>query len=84
MTREEVYAKLRDILVTDFSVSPERIAEESTFRGHMGLDSLDTVDLIYLLKKTFALEGARSHDFRDLHTMRQVVDFLVARCSEPR
>lgn len=78
VTREEVYARLRGILITDFSVPPDKITEESTFRGTLGLDSLDTVDLIYLLKKTFRLENARTHDFRDLHTVRQVVDFLVA------
>jgi len=81
-TREEVYAQLRSILIIDFSVTPEKIGEEATFRGQMGLDSLDTVDLIYLLKKTFRLENVRTHDFRDLHTMRQVVDFLVAHGKE--
>lgn len=81
--RDEIASELRRILANDFNVPAEKIDESATFRGHMGLDSLDAVDLIYLLKKRFALE-VRTHDFRDLHTVSQVVDFILAHTTDER
>jgi acyl carrier protein len=76
MTEEEVRAKLTEILVRDFRVPKERVVPTASFRGSLGLDSLDAVDLIYLIKKTFSLE-VNIHSFRDLHTVDDVVTFVL-------
>jgi acyl carrier protein len=76
MTNDEVKAKLTEILVTDFRIPAERITDEATFRGTLGMDSLDAVDLVYLLKKTFGLK-ADVHSFHELHSVKNVVEFIV-------
>jgi acyl carrier protein len=76
MTEDEVLAKVTEILTRDFRIPAEKVTRDATFRGNMGMDSLDAVDLIYLLKKTFGLE-VNIHAFRDLHAVKDVVAFIV-------
>jgi acyl carrier protein len=77
MTNEEIQAKLTEILVQDFHIDAARVKPDSTFRGTLGLDSLDAVDLVYLLCKTFGLP-TDLHAFRDLHTVEKVVAHVAA------
>lgn len=76
MTYEEVFAKLVEVLETDFRIPRARITKESTFRGQLGMDSLDAMDLIFLLKKTYGLKVS-THDFRELHTVDNVIQFIL-------
>ena len=76
MNREEVEAKLREILTEDFRVPAEKITGDATFRGTFGMDSLDAVDLIYLVTKSFGMKQDIAA-FRDLHTFALVVDYVV-------
>jgi acyl carrier protein len=72
MTHEDVRAKLAEILVSDFRVPPNLIKDDATFRGTLGMDSLDAVDFTYMVKKTFGIDGDISA-FADLHTIGKVV-----------
>jgi len=76
MTHDEVLSELKEILQADFRVAPEKVTWEASFRGALGLDSLDAVDLIYLVGKRFGV-SATIEAFRDLHTVRKVVDYIV-------
>ena len=77
MTSDEVLAKLKETLAQDFRVPPEKVTPQATFRGTLGLDSLDAVDLVYLLCKSLGLKPDL-HPFRDLHTVEKVVAHLTA------
>jgi acyl carrier protein len=72
MTRDDVRTKLAEILVADFRVPAGMIDDEATFRGTLGMDSLDAVDFTYMVKKTFGIDGDVSA-FADLHTFGKVV-----------
>ena len=76
MTHEEAFARIRDILTTDFKVPEAKVTNEATFRGTLGMDSLDAVDLIYLLGKAFKVK-ASVDAFKDLHTVQKVTEYLV-------
>ncbi|MGA9523958.1 MAG: acyl carrier protein [Myxococcaceae bacterium] len=77
MTHEDVMARLKEILQSDFRIPAEKITPEATFRGTLGLDSLDAVDLIYLVGKQFGVK-AEVDDFRDLHSVQSVVNFVIS------
>jgi acyl carrier protein len=76
MTRDEVSARVREILVSDFRIPAAKVTDEASFRGTLGMDSLDAVDLVYLLGKAFAVP-AEVESFRELHTVGKVTDYLV-------
>jgi len=81
MTSEEVRSKVVRLLVDDFRVPESKVSDDVTFRGTCGMDSLDTVDFIYLVSKTFALKPEIA-EFRDLHTMGLVIAFIVKKLAE--
>ena len=81
MTRDDIAAKLTEVLVTEFRVPKEKVTPEASFRGTLGLDSLDATDLVFLLCKSFGLKPDL-HSFRDLHTVQKCVDHLFAEVSK--
>ncbi len=78
MTDDELLQRLKDILTSDFRVPPEKVTREATFRGTFGMDSLDAVDFIYLVSKAFGIKAEVS-DFRELHSLGKVAEFLKKR-----
>jgi acyl carrier protein len=78
MTRDEVIAKVRDILRDDFAVPEDKVTPEASFRGALGMDSLDAVDLIFFVESAFGYK-AKIHDYRNLHTVALLADFVLAR-----
>jgi acyl carrier protein len=76
MTPDEVLSQLKEVLQGDFRVPPEKVTWDASFRGNLGLDSLDAVDLIYLVGKRFEVT-ATIEAFRDLNTVKKVVDYIV-------
>lgn len=77
MTRDQVHQKLASILAESFAIPEEKVTPEATFRGTLGLDSLDIVDLVYFLQKAFDFE-ADLDDYQDLHTVTKLIDFIEA------
>ena len=78
MTNEEVLAQLRGILQRDFNIPPEKVTLEAQFRGSLGMDSLDVVDLIYFLERAFQL-NAGLEAYRELHTVKKLCAFVSTR-----
>jgi acyl carrier protein len=75
MARDETLQRLRAILAESFAISGTKVTPEATFRGSLGMDSLDIVDLVYFLQKEFDFE-ADLDDYKDLHTVEKLVDFI--------
>jgi acyl carrier protein len=80
VTYDEVMQKLKEILESDFRVPAAKIAPEATFRGTFGMDSLDAVDFVYLVSKSFGLKAELS-EFRELHTLDKVCHFILKKAS---
>lgn len=56
MTEQEIIDKINHILIEDFELAPEKITPEANLREELGLDSLDGVDLVVALEKTFQIK----------------------------
>jgi acyl carrier protein len=55
MTREEIFAGVRDCLVSALDVEPGDVAEGKRIIGDLGADSLDLLDLTFQLEQKFKL-----------------------------
>ncbi len=75
MTREEVEAKVKQILMEDFKVREAAITADATFRGAFRMDSLDIVDFILLLQKDFGYK-VPAERYRELDSYKRLVDFV--------
>ena len=75
MTKEQIFAKLSQIIQVNFAVPSEHITLNASFRANLGMDSLDLVDLIYFIHHTFDMEEP-VQAYHELNTLNLLVDFI--------
>jgi len=75
MTKDDIFAKIVEILQQTFDIDPARIQPEARLGEDLDIDSIDAVDLIVQLKP---LVGKRLQPeaFKSVRTVQDVVDAL--------
>ncbi len=63
MSRDEVYQKVKDVLVDALGVDDDEITEEATLTGDLGAESIDFLDIVFRLEKTFSIKIPRGELF---------------------
>ncbi len=53
---ENYEQKIRDIIVEQLGVAPEKVTPDASFIDDLGADSLDTVELVMALEEAFEIE----------------------------
>ena len=53
---ENYEAKVKDIIVEQLGVTPEKVTPEASFIDDLGADSLDTVELVMALEEAFDIQ----------------------------
>ncbi len=76
MTNEEIFKKLKDVLVNEFDVDEEIITLDANIVTDLDLDSIDAVELIVKMKPY--LNGKIEPDvFKNVQTIKDVITILV-------
>ncbi len=70
-----VKGKVKDIIVEQLGVDPERVKAEAKFIDDLGADSLDIVELIMAMEEEFDIE-IPDEDAEKLATVKNVQDYL--------
>ena len=77
MTRDEIVAKVKRVLVEEFELAVENLADEARLREDLGLDSLDAVDLVVNLEQVFGGRVAEG-EARKVRTVGDVYALVEA------
>ena len=76
MTKQEIEKTIRDILVADFEVDPEKLKPETDLFVELDLDSIDAVDLIVRLQQETG-KKVNPEDFRKIRTLKDVTEAVA-------
>ncbi|MDP3964366.1 MAG: acyl carrier protein [bacterium] len=76
MERSEILERARKIVVEVLGVGEEVVIEKAQFKGELGADSLDVVDLIMEVEKGFKIE-IPDEDAEKVTTFGQMVDEIA-------
>ena len=56
MTRDEIYAKVRDVLVDALAVDEEEVTPRATLTTDLGAESIDFLDIVFKLEQAFGFK----------------------------
>jgi acyl carrier protein len=59
MTRDEIYAKVKDVLVDALGVDDEDVTPNAVIRDDLGAESIDFLDIMFRLEKAFGIKIPR-------------------------
>jgi acyl carrier protein len=62
-TKEEVFEKIKTALIDALGVDEEDVKPEATLVGDLGAESIDFLDIVFRLEKTFAIKIPRGELF---------------------
>ncbi|MBX2986463.1 MAG: acyl carrier protein [Bdellovibrionaceae bacterium] len=68
--------KIKDIIVEQLGVDPEKVKPEASFIDDLGADSLDIVELVMAMEEEFDLE-IPDEDAEKLKTVNDVQSYLA-------
>jgi acyl carrier protein len=70
--------KVKDIIVEQLGVDPEKVKAEASFIDDLGADSLDIVELVMAMEEEFDLE-IPDEDAEKLKTVNDVQTYLTTK-----
>ncbi len=76
METNEIFQKVKNVFVVEFEIDDNSITKESLVFEELGLDSLDSVDLIVALEKTFNFKIDRANDGAIISQIRSIQDII--------
>ena len=75
MNEQEIFEKVKVIVVEQLGVEEEKVTKEATFVDDLAADSLDIVELVMSIEEEFDIEITDS-DAEKIVTIEDVVEYL--------
>jgi acyl carrier protein len=78
MTREDVFATLKDVAVEVLGVEPDAVVEGASFKDDLDADSLDLVELVMALEEKLDI-AVPEEDLEDIATVGDALNLLLGK-----
>ena len=75
MSKEEIKKKVCDFLIEEFEVDASKLSNDARLREDMGLESLDFVDIVVIVKREFGFVIALE-EMKSVNTLKELCDFI--------
>ncbi len=75
MAKEEIFEKLKELVVDQLGVDDDEVTMEATMQGDLGADSLDLVDLVMSIEEEFGVKVS-DEELEHIKTIGDIVDYI--------
>jgi len=77
MTDQQIIELIDSSLVEEFELNPEEMTPEANIYEDLGLDSLDTVDMVVVLEGAFKFKIREEETIREIRTLGDIHRFVI-------
>ncbi|GAV31270.1 MAG: acyl carrier protein [Anaerosomatales bacterium] len=77
MDNEEIFQKVKDVIVDQLNVDEDEVTLEASFIDDLGADSLDIVELVMALEEQFGI-SIPDEEAENIKTVGDAVDYIAA------
>ena len=63
INRDEIFGKVQEVMVDALGVDDDEVKAEATLMGDLGAESIDFLDIVFRLEKTFEMKILREELF---------------------
>ena len=81
MTRAEIDAKVKEFLVEDLEIDEEKIRPEGKLKDDIGIDSLDSVDIVVIVENKFGFK-IKPEEMAGVTTLKEFCDYVERKVRE--
>ena len=74
MTKEEVFNKVKEIIVDQLDVDADKVKEDTNFKNDLDLDSLDIFEVVDKIEDTYDIEIDTDEG---METVGELVDYVL-------
>ncbi|GAD16709.1 acyl carrier protein [Lentilactobacillus otakiensis] len=74
MTKEEVFNKVKEIIVDQLDVDADKVKQDTNFKNDLDLDSLDIFEVVDKIEDTYDIEIDTDEG---METVGELVDYVV-------
>lgn len=78
MTREEIENKVRAFLIDELEIEEDKIFPEAKLKDDIGIDSLDFVDIVVIVEKTFGFK-IKPEEMQGVDTYAKFCDYIESK-----
>lgn len=75
MTLEEIFEKLKDLVVDQLSVDEDAVTMDAKMTEDLEADSLDVVDLLMAVEEEFGV-SVPDEDLKDIKTVGDIASYI--------
>lgn len=75
MEKEEIFKKLKEIIIDVLDIKEDNIAYEATFLDDFGADSLDIVEIVMAMEEAFNIE-IPDEDVEKISSVKDAVEYI--------
>jgi acyl carrier protein len=77
MTDQEIIEVINGVFQDVFEIGREKLLPEAHIFNDLGLDSLDIVDLVAALQKSFGVNIRNEEEVRNIRTLQDIYKFII-------
>lgn len=72
---DELFDKIQKLIAEKLEIDPAKVTMESSFRGDLGADSLDTYELVYAIEEELgvSIPDEKANEFE---TVKDAYDYI--------
>ena len=74
-------AKVKEIIINELGVDPEKVTHEASFVEDLGADSLDTVELVMAFEEEFGVD-IPDEDAEKMRTVGDAITYIEQHAGE--